>query len=115
MEIINVTVQIQREEKSGEKVVKVCFDEPKDTYLILTNQKSDDVEKLFNNVFNWIIDEKKLLKFVLEDNENDLFKEIVDEIIKDLNSEILQSQDQFMEVIEVISDLEDAEDDQLSN
>ncbi|MCU1878317.1 hypothetical protein N2I05_13700, partial [Enterococcus faecium] len=60
----------------------------------------EDIKELFNNIFDSIVDENKLIVFELVDEKNDLFHEVAVDIINRLNLEIEQSKPELVKIIQ---------------
>lgn len=70
--------------------------------FVLNLSKSDvvDIKTFFNNVFDYIIDHNTLIEFELNDsNDGELLHKVSLEIIEQLNSEIRDSESNFIELI----------------
>ncbi|MCH3471799.1 hypothetical protein LDA66_13240, partial [Enterococcus faecium] len=57
-------------------------------------------KELFNNIYDSIVDENKLIVFELVDEKNDLFHEVAVDIINRLNLEIEQSKPELVKIIQ---------------
>ena len=63
-----------------------------DVLVELTDSKVEDIKTLFDNIFDTIIQDKKYLIFKLDDDEKtDLYHDVAEQIIDQINSEIDQS------------------------
>ncbi|MCD0712920.1 hypothetical protein I5D13_13980, partial [Staphylococcus aureus] len=58
--------------------------------------------KLYNEIFDYVVQYKKLPQFNLNDSKNDLFHEVSMDIIKSLNNEIDNSKKDFERIIELL-------------
>lgn len=70
--------------------------------FVLNLSKSDvvDIKTFFNNVFDYIIVHNTLIEFELNDsNDGELLHKVSLEIIEQLNSEIRDSESNFIELI----------------
>ena len=76
-------------------IVKLTFEELDEAEIVLTDSKIDDIKDIFNKLFDYIMANKNLVELKLEDDQNDLYHEVAADIIQQLNSEILQSSDNF--------------------
>ena len=76
-------------------IVKLTFEELDEAEIVLTDSKIDDIKGIFNKLFDYIMANKNLVELKLEDDQNDLYHEVAADIIQQLNSEILQSSDNF--------------------
>ncbi|MCD0707454.1 hypothetical protein I5C48_13955, partial [Staphylococcus aureus] len=61
-----------------------------------------DIQKLYNEIFDYVVQYKKLPQFNLNDSKNDLFHEVSMDIIKSLNNEIDNSKKDFERIIELL-------------
>ncbi|HFM8402421.1 TPA: hypothetical protein ACHATV_002970, partial [Enterococcus faecium] len=66
----------------------------------LSDSSVEDIKELFNNIFDSIVDENKLIVFELVDEKNDLFHEVAVDIINRLNLEIEQSKPELVKIIQ---------------
>ena len=82
-----VRVEIFREEEQ----VSLIFNELRELKINLSDSSVEDIKNLFNSIFDTIVDEKELISLELKDEKNDLFHEVAEDIIDQLNSEIEQS------------------------
>jgi hypothetical protein len=65
----------------------------------LSEKTTDDLTKFFNKLFDFIVDQKALVKIELEKSESkDIFQETAEDIINQLNNEITSSKDNFVEL-----------------
>ena len=103
MEYRDIKVEIERSDEQ----VALVIQEWGQLKIILTNDSVDDIEIWFNTIFDKIVEERESVKFVLEDNNNDLYHEVVDDIISQMNSEIKQSENDFDRIIEITKNTDD--------
>lgn len=103
MEYRDIKVEIER----GDEQVAIVIQEWGQLKIILTNDSVDDIEIWFNTIFDKIVEERESVKFVLKDNNNDLYHEVVDDIISQINSEIKQSENDFDKIIEITKNTDD--------
>ncbi len=82
----------------------LVFPEINNTRINLADSRVDDIEKLFNNLFSWIIDNSMLIKLFTRDETKDLYNEVTLEMIDQLNAEIKQSENDFYAIIEIMRD-----------
>ncbi|PQC13584.1 hypothetical protein CUM91_08720, partial [Enterococcus faecalis] len=75
-----------------------CYELPK---IILSETETTDLQAFFNAIFNYILKHEKLFQFQLSDTTKDLFNEVAENVIMQLNSEISQSEQNFEEFIEL--------------
>ncbi|EHM3039068.1 MULTISPECIES: hypothetical protein [Enterococcus] len=103
MESIKIKVSLNRELDSDPKKVSLLFDSssllPE---IILSDDTTNDLKNFFNSIFNYIINNKKIIEFQLDDGGTDIFKEVADDIITQLNAEIKLSENNFIEFLELI-------------
>ena len=103
MESIKIKVSLNRELDSDPKKVSLLFDSssllPE---IILSDDTTNDLKNFFNSRFNYIINNKKIIEFQLDDGGTDIFKEVADDIITQLNAEIKLSENNFIEFLELI-------------
>lgn len=103
MDARNFDVKIERIQ-NGQKLeeVNMVFDEFNSYKISLTKKTSSDIEEFFNLVFDEVINKQKLLNFVLKDDDNiDLFHEVAEDIINQLNGEIVSSKANFDQIITI--------------
>jgi len=94
-----VNVEIIREEEQ----VSLIFNELQDLKIDLTDSSIEDIKRLFNKIFDNIVEEKELVFLELIDEKNDLFHEVAEDVISQLNSEIEQSKSDLTKIIELNS------------
>ncbi|PHL20596.1 hypothetical protein [Enterococcus faecium] len=103
MESIKIKVSLNRELDSDPKKVSLLFDSssllPE---IILSDDTTNDLKNFFNSIFNYIINNKKIIEFQLDDGGTDIFKEVADDIITQLNAEMKLSENNFIEFLELI-------------
>lgn len=92
-----VRVKILREEEQ----VSLVFNELRELKINLSDSSVDDIKNLFNSIFDTIVDEKELISLELKDEKNDLFHEVAEDIIDQLNSEIEQSKSDLFKIIDL--------------
>ena len=92
-----VRVEIFREEEQ----VSVIFNELRELKINLSDSSVEDIKNLFNSIFDTIVDEKELISLELKDEKNDLFHEVAEDIIDQLNSEIEQSKSDLIKIIDL--------------
>lgn len=97
-ENIDINLSILREEKS----TSLVFDSPLELTISLSNEDVKDIQKLYDDIFEYVIQYKKLPKFNLNDSKTDLFHEVSIDIIQSLNNEIENSKKDFERIIELI-------------
>ena len=92
-----VRVEIFREEEQ----VSLIFNELRELKINLSDTSVEDIKNLFNSIFDTIVDEKELISLELKDEKNDLFHEVAEDIIDQLNSEIEQSKSDLIKIIDL--------------
>lgn len=97
-EKIDISLSILREEES----TSLVFNTPLELTISLSNENVQDIQKLYNEIFDYIIHYKKLPKFSLSDSKNDLFREVSIDIIQSLNNEIDNSRKDLERIIELL-------------
>ncbi|MBC1910664.1 hypothetical protein HCA53_12940 [Listeria innocua] len=103
MESVKVSVSLNRELGSEPPKVSLIFE---DSYsfpeIILSDEATNDLKNFFDAIFNYIINNEEMIEFQLNDNGTDMFKEVADDIINQLNSEIRLSEENFNEFLELM-------------
>lgn len=94
--LIRVGIEGNRDEEDGS--VKLAFKELEDTTVDLTDSSINDIKTLFDKVFDYMVDNKQLVKFELDDAKNDLYHDVSKDIIDQLNSEIAESKDNIEKI-----------------
>ncbi|MGF0107487.1 hypothetical protein [Staphylococcus hominis] len=90
-------------EISREKETSLIFQEPLNIDINLSNENVEDIQHLFNTLFEFIVKNQKIPIFTLQDDSNDLFFEVAKDIIENLNREIQNSKNDFEKIIELHS------------
>ncbi|KKW72458.1 hypothetical protein QUF15_08335 [Lactococcus lactis] len=98
LEEVQVDVSIVRE-KDDAKVE--LFLREIDSKVELTNSSTEDIKSLFDSIYEYIVNNKKMLQFNLNDSSQDLFYEVANDIIVQLNSEIKQSENDFIKIFKL--------------
>ncbi|COT18977.1 MULTISPECIES: hypothetical protein [Bacilli] len=98
-EKFDIPVSILRENENTDLV----FDSPIKVTISLSNENVTDIQNLYNEIFDYIIQSKKLLNFNLSDSKNDLFHEVSIDIMQSLNNEINNSKKDFERIIELLA------------
>lgn len=101
MESKRIKVLINRVTKNDSSVVNLDINELDNLSILLTDSCVNDIELLFNRVFDRIIEKEKLIEFYIEDNNNDLYKEVTEDIFLQINSEIKQSESDLEKIIAI--------------
>lgn len=99
MESVSMEFKIIRNDES--ETVDFFVSELDECKIELTNSNTDDIERLYNLIFNYIIESKKLIKFNLIDDKKDLFYEVASDIVLQLNNEIQNSESNFESIIKL--------------
>lgn len=99
MESIIMKFKIDRSENS--EIVKFLIPDLGNISINITDNDTQDIENLFNLIFQEVIRSKKLIKFELDDSNKDLFNEVADDIVKQINSEIKVAESDFEKIIEL--------------
>lgn len=97
-----VKVEIFREK---DKKASLIFKELENLEINLSDSSVDDIKNLFNSIFDNIVEEEELIVLELIDEESDLFHEVAEDIINQLNSEIQQSKSDLIKIIDLNSKL----------
>lgn len=79
----------------------LIFEDLDKSEIILSDSTISDVESLFNKIFDWIVANEKIIQFEIDDDNDDLFHEVAEDIKKNLNSEILSAKEDFLKIIEL--------------
>lgn len=99
-----ISVRISRgDEGAGDESVVLIFEELDKLEVALSESTTDDIATLFNAVFDYISSEKTLVEFKLHDTENDLFNQVSQDIIDQLNAEIRDSEDNFVKIWQLVA------------
>lgn len=67
------------------------------------NKFDNDLKNFFDTIFNHIISKRELIEFELIDDGTDMFREVDEDVIDQLNSEIKYSENNFKEFLELLS------------
>lgn len=94
-----INVEILREQEK----VSLQFKELNSLNINLSDSSVEDIKYLFNNIFDSIVEENKLIVFELTDEKKDLFYEVAVDIITHLNLEIEQSKSDLEKIIQLNS------------
>ena len=98
MEFDNKIIKVEILRKKEK--VSLTFKELNNLNINLSDSSVEDIKGLFNNIFDSIVDENKLIVFELVDEKNDLFHEVAVDIINRLNLEIEQSKPELVKIIQ---------------
>lgn len=99
MESIKIKLKVSRSENN--EIVKFLIPDLENIEINITDNNTQDIENLFNIIFQKVINNKKLIEFELEDTNKDLFNEVAEDIVKQLNNEIKNSESDFEKIIEL--------------
>jgi len=94
--LIKVGIEGSRDEEANS--VKLVFKELEDTKVDLTDSSINDIKTLFDRVFDYMVSNKQLVRFELDDAKNDLYHDVSKDIIDQLNSEIAESKDNIEKI-----------------
>ena len=99
MESITMKFKVDRSENN--ETVKFLIPDLENSSVNITDSNTQDIEKLFNLIFQEVIKRKKLIEFELDDSNNDLFNEVAKDIVIQINSEIKNAESDFKKIIEL--------------
>ena len=99
LDIKKIELIIERDE---DKKCILHIPDLNNTNINLSDSSTNDIEEFFNNIFEWIVENKIMIEFFTNDKEKDLYNEVVSELIIQLNQEIVQSESIFEEIINVL-------------
>lgn len=102
MESIIMKFKVDRSENN--ETVKFLIPDLENSSVNITDSNTQDIENLFNLIFQEVIKRKKLIEFELDDLNNDLFNEVANDIVMQINSEIKNSESDFAKIIELDND-----------
>lgn len=94
--LIKVEVEGDRDKDSSS--VNLLFKELDGMKVDLTDSSINDIKTLFDRVFDYMIDNRWLVEFELDDAKNDLYHDVSKDIIDQLNSEIAESKDNIEKI-----------------
>ena len=97
-EKIDISLSISREDNG----TSLVFNTPLELTINLSDEDVKDIQKLYNEIFDYVVQYKKLPQFNLNDSKNDLFHEVSMDIIKSLNNEIKKNKKDFERIIELL-------------
>lgn len=97
-EKIDISLSISREDNG----TSLVFNTPLELTINLSDEDVKDIQKLYNEIFDYVVQYKKLPQFNLNDAKNDLFHEVSKDIIESLNNEIDNSKKDFERIIELL-------------
>ena len=99
MESIIMKFKVDRSENN--EIVKFLIPDLENSSVNITDSNTQDIENLFNLIFQEVIKRKKLIEFELDDSNNDLFNEVANDIVIQINSEIKNAESDFKKIIEL--------------
>ena len=99
MESIIMKFKVDRSENN--ETVKFLIPDLENNSVNITDSNTQDIENLFNLIFQEVIKRKKLIEFELDDSDNDLFNEVANDIVIQINSEIKNAESDFKKIIEL--------------
>lgn len=99
MESIIMNFKVDRSENN--ETVKFLIPDLENSSVNITDSNTKDIENLFNLIFQEVIKSKKLIEFELDDSNNDLFNEVANDIVMQINSEIKNAESDFEKIIEL--------------
>ena len=99
MESIKMKFKVDRSENN--EIVNFFIPDLENISVNITDNNSEDIENLFNLIFQEIIQRQKLIEFELDDSNNDLFNEVANDIVVQINSEIKNAESDFKKIIEL--------------
>ena len=99
MESIKMKFKVDRSENN--EIVNFLIPDLENSSVNITDSNTQDIENLFNLIFQEIIQRQKLIEFELDDSNNDLFNEVANDIVIQINSEIKNAESDFKRIIEL--------------
>lgn len=99
MESMIMKFKVDRSENN--ETVKFLIPDLENSSVNITDSNTQDIENLFNLIFQEVIKRKKLIEFELDDSNNDLFNEVANDIVIQINSEIKNAESDFKKIIEL--------------
>lgn len=102
MESIIMKFKVDRSENN--ETVKFLIPDLENCSVNITDSNTQDIENLFNLIFQEVIKRKELIEFELDDLHNDLFNEVANDIVMQINSEIKNAESDFIKIIELDND-----------
>ena len=108
MEYKEIITTITREEKdSGTEEIRIIFNDLEKFEINLSENNVEDLKKFFDIIFDYIVEEKKLIKFTLEDEKQDLYNEIVLDVLEQINNEMSASKENFEKIFDLLGNKDD--------
>ena len=99
MESIIMKFEVDRSENN--ETVKFLIPDLENSSVNITDSNTQDIENLFNLIFQEVIKRKKFIEFELDDSNNDLFNEVANDIVIQINSEIKNAESDLKKIIEL--------------
>ena len=98
MEYNELQVRLVKSEESN----LILKSEELDCIINLEETQADDLKIFFDNIFEYIVKNGKLIKFTLEPSEEkELFQNVSRDLIEQVNAEIRDSEDNFNQSLEL--------------
>jgi len=103
MEYKEMITTITRKEIDTEtEEVKIVFDDLEKFEINLSEKSVEDLKNFFNIIFDYIVENRKLIKFILKDDKQDLYNEIVLDVLEQINNEIEASKENFQKIFNLV-------------
>lgn len=96
MERKTIKVKVEKDEQEN---IFWNIKELNDLKIYLSDRETDDVVNFFNKIFEYIVQEEKLLNFEVDYDKKNAFYEITEEMLNNLNKEINSSEKNFEKII----------------
>ncbi len=97
-------MKFKLDRSENNETVKFLIPDLENSSVNITDSNTQDIENLFNLIFQEVIERKKLIEFELDDSNNDLFNEVANDIVIQINSEIKNAESDFKKIIELDND-----------
>ena len=106
LEEVKATISVEgNDENPEDKKVELIFPEVELGRIQLSEKSTNSLQSFYEKVFEYIVENKTLLKFVFEKpdelNEDDLYVESSSGLIDSINEEIEKSRPDFEKIIEI--------------
>lgn len=92
--IINVEILENSEE------VYLQFSNGLDNKIILSSDEHEDLKRFFDDLFEFILTQKKVVKFEIIESEKTLYFKTANDIVNYLNREVEESIENFVKILE---------------
>lgn len=99
--VVTMNVNIEEQTEDESKTVYLVVEDLDSLKINLSDSNVEDIKELFDRVFEYILLNKKLIEFKLKYEKSNLFIEVANDIVEYLNGEIIQSEDNFIKIIEL--------------